>query len=162
VLKGPSAQTVFTALAISALVSYFVVEGMIHDNGIRAPGLQLAMNENVPGARVIDAAMPFGSAAPAVAQPVAAAPAPVVASVAAPEPRKLSGTVTAGSLNLRSSPSPRARVLGSYARSTEVVIVGEQGGWLEVQTPDGRTGWMSGKFVERAPAPAAPVQVTAR
>jgi uncharacterized protein YgiM (DUF1202 family) len=74
----------------------------------------------------------------------ASLPAPV--ETAAP----LSGDVrivTAEALNIRDRPSSSSNVLGKLVAGDSVTVVGQERTWLEVQTADGTTGWISGKFV---------------
>lgn len=70
-----------------------------------------------------------------------------VETVAAP----LSGDVrivTAEALNIRDQPSSSSNVLGKLVAGDEVTVVGQERTWLEVVTADGKSGWISGKFVK--------------
>ena len=49
---------------------------------------------------------------------------------------------------LRSQPDTRAAVLGVLPATTPVTALGYHGLWLQVQTPDGDTGWISSELVE--------------
>jgi uncharacterized protein YgiM (DUF1202 family) len=74
----------------------------------------------------------------------AALPAPVA------EDAPLSGDVrivTAEALNIRDRPSSSSNVLGKLIAGDSVTVIGQERTWLEVQTADGKTGWISGKFV---------------
>lgn len=55
--------------------------------------------------------------------------------------------VTAEALNLRDRPSSSSSVLGKLVAGESVTVVGEERSWLEVVTADGKSGWISGKFV---------------
>lgn len=63
--------------------------------------------------------------------------------------------VTATALNVRSGPSPSARVLGKLYQGSSVRALGVSSGWVEIEMDGGASGWMSSQFLsERAPAPA--------
>jgi uncharacterized protein YgiM (DUF1202 family) len=49
--------------------------------------------------------------------------------------------VTSSSLNLREAPSTDARVLGRLLEGEAVEVAGRDGGWVQVATADGATGW---------------------
>lgn len=68
--------------------------------------------------------------------------------------------VTAERLNLRAGPSPRASVLAGLARQTRLEIRDATGGWLQVSTPDGQTGWVYAEFTSTALPVASPPQIT--
>jgi hypothetical protein len=51
------------------------------------------------------------------------------------------GTVSRGG-DLRSSPSLDSTVKGSVASQAKVEIVSTKGGWVEVKSADGTTGWL--------------------
>lgn len=58
------------------------------------------------------------------------------------------GTVTApDGLRLRASNSTTSAILGAYGRGTNVSISDKKGDWYKVTTPDGKTGWMSGDWL---------------
>ncbi|MBE5768342.1 MAG: hypothetical protein E7333_01950 [Clostridiales bacterium] len=58
------------------------------------------------------------------------------------------GLVTgSGYTNLRQSPSGSGGWLGSYVPGTWMEIIGEQNGFYQVKTPDGKQGYMSTSFV---------------
>lgn len=58
------------------------------------------------------------------------------------------GTVTApDGLRLRASNSTTSAILGAYGRGTKVSISDKKGDWYKVTTPDGKTGWMSGDWL---------------
>lgn len=56
--------------------------------------------------------------------------------------------VTAEALNIRDRPSSSSNVLGKLIAGDEVTVVGQERTWLEVVTADGKSGWISGKFVK--------------
>jgi uncharacterized protein YgiM (DUF1202 family) len=73
----------------------------------------------------------------AAAAAVPAAP-PVAAEPEAPAERMV---VTSDALNLRSGPSTDAEVLGRLLEGEAVEVAGRDGGWVQVATADGATGW---------------------
>lgn len=56
--------------------------------------------------------------------------------------------VTAEALNIRDRPSSSSNVLGKLVAGDSVIVIGQERTWLEVTTADGKTGWISGKFVK--------------
>lgn len=79
-------------------------------------------------------------------------PATSVAAVETPVPTPVLDEdiriVTAQALNVRDRPSSSSNVMGKLVAGEEVTVIGEERSWLEVVTPDGRSGWISGKFVK--------------
>jgi uncharacterized protein YgiM (DUF1202 family) len=73
----------------------------------------------------------------AAAAAVPAAP-PVAAEPETPAERMV---VTSDALNLRSGPSTDAEVLGRLLEGDSVEVAGREGGWIQVATADGATGW---------------------
>jgi len=69
----------------------------------------------------------------------AATPAPVAAPV-------VQGTVLVDRLNVRSGPAVDQARLGLVTRGALLTVIGQTGNcaWLQVKTPDGITGWVSG------------------
>ena len=49
--------------------------------------------------------------------------------------------VTSSALNLRAAPSSDAEVLGRLLEGDAVEVASRDGGWVEVATADGATGW---------------------
>jgi len=66
-----------------------------------------------------------------------------------PGPSAQTGVVSATSLNMRSGPGTSNPVVSTLPNGTELKILGDRDGWLEVQTPDGQRGWVSGESVQR-------------
>ena len=64
-------------------------------------------------------------------------------------------TVVGGWLRLRERPSTNSATITSYYTGTQVKILGSTSGWYHVQTPDGRTGYMSASYL-RASGGAQP------
>jgi uncharacterized protein YgiM (DUF1202 family) len=60
------------------------------------------------------------------------------------------GRVTAIGLNLRSAPSLSSAVIVELSQGTRILILGRSasGSWLQVQTTDGRSGWVAARFVQ--------------
>lgn len=54
---------------------------------------------------------------------------------------------TASTLNVRKEPSTDSPVLMQVAKGTELPVIAEQGGWMQVRLEDGRTGWVALRFV---------------
>lgn len=73
------------------------------------------------------------------------------APASSPAPAR-SGIVTANHLNFRRGPGVENESTGELMKGMPVVIVGEAlnagSGWLQVRTPAGYTGWVSGKYVK--------------
>lgn len=57
-------------------------------------------------------------------------------------------TVVGGWLRLRSAANFNADTITSYYTGTVVEIIGSNGGWYRVETPDGRTGYMYGQYLQ--------------
>lgn len=58
------------------------------------------------------------------------------------------GTITASTLNVRSGPSSKYRVVGKLNRGNNVTIVDSSGGWVKVKFSGDKTGWSSSKYVK--------------
>ena len=48
----------------------------------------------------------------------------------------------AANVNLRSAPTTSSAVLGAYNKGTWMTVRGYSNGFYQVETPDGRYGWM--------------------
>jgi uncharacterized protein YgiM (DUF1202 family) len=81
---------------------------------------------------------------PTIPESTAALPAPT--EVAAPLSDDVR-IVTAEALNIRDRPSSSSNVLGKLMAGDSVTVIGQERTWLEVVTADGKSGWISGKFV---------------
>ena len=66
--------------------------------------------------------------------------------------------VTATSLNLRATGSTEATIVGSLANGSSLTVAQTSGGdgWVNVNAPGGRTGWVFGRYVVREDATGAP------
>ena len=68
---------------------------------------------------------------------------------------------------LRQGPSATTESLGDVDAGTSLQVLGENGGWRQVRTPDGRTGFVWAEHlatageVAKPPAPAAPARTVA-
>jgi SH3-like domain-containing protein len=87
----------------------------------------------------------------ALAAPTARSGAQVAAAQAAatPTPDPKTGVVTSPKLNVRSSPSASAAVVGKLDKGVQVQIVGSQPAWLQIvysAGPGGR-GWVSAAYI---------------
>ncbi len=58
-----------------------------------------------------------------------------------------SGTVTADSLNVRSSTNTSAEVITKVANGTELEIIASDGAWYKVKLSDGKEGYVSAQYV---------------
>lgn len=58
--------------------------------------------------------------------------------------------VTAKSLNLRGGPSTEFDKVGSVQAGDVLLVIREQPGWLQVELPNGDTGWVSTRYVRPA------------
>ena len=56
--------------------------------------------------------------------------------------------ITAERLNMRDGPSTGAVVVGAFDRGTQFTVVDRDGRWIKAQAPDGRSGWLSARFLE--------------
>ena len=50
-------------------------------------------------------------------------------------------------LNVRVSPSTRAKVVGKLKADQQVHFVDTQNGWYKIQNSDGSFGWVSGQYI---------------
>ena len=83
--------------------------------------------------------------------------APVVDPGGAVEPASGTVWVTAGDgLNLRAQPVSGA-VQRTLAYGAELSLMGQQGGWVQVRTSDGATGWVSDDYVSDKKPPVVVV-----
>ena len=58
-------------------------------------------------------------------------------------------TVNSAGLNMRAGPGRDYDSIGAYERGTTVQVLAQDGTgeWLKVTAPDGKTGWMSARFL---------------
>ena len=91
--------------------------------------------------------------APPAPETVPSAPAPA----SAPAARQATVYVTASALNVRREASGDAELVTQVKRDTALSVISRRDGWVEVRLEDGRTGWVSERFVasERATAVAS-------
>jgi len=59
--------------------------------------------------------------------------------------------VAGDSVNMRSGPSTRYKVLWKLGRGFPLKVLKEKGGWYRVQDFEGSIGWVSKKVVDRTP-----------
>jgi uncharacterized protein YgiM (DUF1202 family) len=57
--------------------------------------------------------------------------------------------VTTERLNMRDRPGTDAAVVGALDRGTQLKVVERDGQWIKAQAPDGRSGWLSARFLEK-------------
>lgn len=89
------------------------------------------------------------------AQAATAAPAPAPAAVQSNVPAATKKVmVTTANLNLRKSPSTKAKIITTLKKGTKVTVTSSSGSWRKV-TVGKRTGWVSGKFLASLPAKTA-------
>lgn len=65
--------------------------------------------------------------------------------------------VTASVLNVRAGPGTHYAIITKVLRNTRLSVQKQQGSWLQVRLPNGRSGWVSGQYV-RPVHPTAPSQ----
>ncbi|MDP4087737.1 MAG: SH3 domain-containing protein, partial [Bacillota bacterium] len=58
------------------------------------------------------------------------------------------GTVTASSLHVRTGPSTSYAIMHVLWNGNQVKVIGESGGWYKILLSDGRTGWVSGTYLQ--------------
>lgn len=56
--------------------------------------------------------------------------------------------VTTGSVNMRKGPATSYAKITSLKKGTALTVYGEQDGWYNAQTADGKSGYVSGKYVQ--------------
>ncbi len=66
---------------------------------------------------------------------------PVVEEPAAPQPKTL--TVLIDGLNLRKEPRRESKSLQGLGKGDTLTVISETDEWLEVETQDGKRGWIS-------------------
>jgi serine/threonine-protein kinase len=92
---------------------------------------------------------PTPSPTPSPAPSVTATPSatPTATATATPAPNAV---VNIENLNVRTGPGELYPVVGSYPRGTALKVTGKQanGGWLQIEAPDGRVGWMLSNFLQ--------------
>jgi hypothetical protein len=59
---------------------------------------------------------------------------------------------------LRQGPSAATELLGEVAAGTTLEMLGESGGWRQVRTPDGTTGWVWSEHLAPRPDEAKPAE----
>lgn len=57
------------------------------------------------------------------------------------------GVVKGGSLRIRREPNENAEIIGTLENRTELIIVDKRNGWLQVNAPALRGGWVNEKYV---------------
>ncbi len=57
------------------------------------------------------------------------------------------GSVTASLLNVRSGPGTNHSRIDQISRGTEVSIIKDENGWLQIRLPNNGLGWISGRYV---------------
>lgn len=117
-----------------------------------------------PGAR-LDAVLPIADGTPETAPvpPVASEPpVRVVATLAVEpaepvqptEPAAPQARVGDSAVNVRSGPANGNAKLFVLMPGEPVEVAGSDGGWLQVTTADGRSGWVYSKYIQRPDATA--------
>ena len=59
------------------------------------------------------------------------------------------GAVLADSLRIRSGAGSSFKVVGGLFKGEIVKILSSRDGWLEIQTPDGKLGWVSAQYISK-------------
>lgn len=75
---------------------------------------------------------------------------PDATDIPAPPPPRI-GTVAEDNLNLRDGPGTNYIGMGKLNAGTSLDLLARYGEWLQVQTGDGRTGWVSSQHVSLVP-----------
>lgn len=60
------------------------------------------------------------------------------------------GVVTADTLNMRKGPDAASEAVAVLRKGTELSISKRSNGWLQVRTPGGASGWVSGRYVDES------------
>jgi uncharacterized protein YgiM (DUF1202 family) len=94
-------------------------------------------------ARVPKVAAAIAPVTPGPPEATAVGSASLEVAEAAPTPERAAEqmVVTVSSLNLRQGPSTATQVLGSLREGQTVQVAGRDGGWVQVATAEGATGW---------------------
>jgi len=64
--------------------------------------------------------------------------------------------VTVDKLNVRSGPSLQDTIISTLPNQTVLPVVSKQNDWVQVQLPDGKSGWVSDQYVASSPAASTP------
>lgn len=64
--------------------------------------------------------------------------------------------VTVDKLNVRSGPSLQDTIITTLPNQTVLPVLSQQNDWVQVQLPDGKSGWVSGQFVASSSAGSNP------
>ena len=74
----------------------------------------------------------------------------VVAAPETPPPApRLTARVTGSSLNVREGASTSTATVAKVRKGDQLVVLADQGDWLQVGLPDSRVGWVNAKYVRR-------------
>ena len=90
---------------------------------------------------------PAPSEAPSPAEPPASATAQDAIADALDETLDLR-TVTGSVVNMRAGPGTGFDVVGQLTEGARAELLSVAGGWSEVRTEDGTTGWMASRFLQ--------------
>lgn len=66
-------------------------------------------------------------------------------------------TVLADSLRIRAGAGLNYKVLGGLTKGEAVTIMDNREGWVQIQTPDGQTGWVSDRYIVKGEIQTAAV-----
>jgi type IV secretory pathway VirB10-like protein len=101
-----------------------------------------------PAVPVAPPAPPAPEPQPAVQQAVQPPPSPPPEAAREIEAAREVVTTGRGGSNMRSAPSMSGSVLWTAPFGTRFRVLGEEGTWMQVETPDGeRTGWIHGSLL---------------
>src|SRR5690606_2336037 len=104
-----------------------------------------------------EAAVPAATspaAAPAAAAPAATTTAPAGSTASGSDTTTGPGTLIRAE-NLLAKAASDAAVVAPLAANSAVTILGREGGWYQVKTADGKTGWVRMLSVRRSTATAS-------
>ena len=103
-----------------------------------ATSLPIATATSTPNPTAIKISKPQPTAKPT------SSPAPT----SIPSPTPIVGLVKVANLNVRWGPSTAYGFAGAVYEDDKVVILGRHENWLKIETPNQRTGWVSGAYID--------------
>jgi cell wall-associated NlpC family hydrolase len=94
------------------------------------------------------------------ADPIAAEMLPEATSIPAPPPPKIAQVLSTG-LNLRDGPGTNYVGMHTLPGGAQLDLLAQYGGWFQVQTGEGRVGWVTSEFLGIGPGVVERVEVVA-
>lgn len=118
---------------------------------IKAPErkIQSKIDNKKSHAKPIAAIKQESKIAPAIKAPIKASRevAPPVESLSPGETASISSSISAATVNIRTSPNTEGKPLAEVAKGAQIEIVGKEGGWYKVRH-GGKTGYVYGGLVD--------------